>query len=629
MRSVSNLAVWVILSVVLVGGCAAPTEALDPVQGKKLLEQALNVPQERALIAVYARALSSGGEFLNSQKKRSIKLAASGLFAATVSEEFYRSYDNSTQQPFFYTLQPGKYTLTATLNQPKSRGSSQIVSTTQTLEIELEAGERRIYKWSDYEAPLLEPVSIAAARNDESLLTQKPQVTRLDEQQRTNLNARLLNSVESNIAPASECLPDPLKLRWGNARFEAGVRDCRHLQQGTFTYDDGHRLIARFADDERAKIGALVRIEDEKQYQLRPIANHPLHRAMQAASARVDYLKLGAINSGNLVAIDGVRLADVKPDLSLLIDMLTGEPGSKVTLTFENRALGSKADLIVTRAMPEYDLWLNMRTGIGIDSQIRYPDGRRYTGPVVLGSAREGQLPLVRPRDSVRYAQLNLHGQVIYADGRGFLGQFDKGLPSGEGYCFKDGRGEPCSYWVNPTNKTSNQIYRGEEELEATGYSYRTVEAIRADFNNLSHSAVIDLLRKRWVDALLAEDWTAYLVHMTELQTLGFDTGVESIFYEARALQANGNAELAYDRLQSYLNLAGSGGANYADALDLYTRLEGPARQARQQRLAKIEQARDKRREFCQTLIEQGTLLCGCREFRGQLKGADARPCRS
>ncbi|MGM0679734.1 MAG: hypothetical protein ACQESY_07700, partial [Pseudomonadota bacterium] len=70
--------------------------------------------------------------------------------------------------------------------------------------------------------------------------------------------------------------------------------------------------------------------------------------------------------------------------------------------------------------------------------------------------------------------------------------------------------------------------------------------------------------------------------------------------------------------------------ANYAEALDLYTRLEGPARESRQMRLAKIDEAREKRRGFCQRMIEEhNTLLCGCREFRGQLKGADARQCKS
>ncbi|MDZ7802605.1 hypothetical protein [Thiohalophilus sp.] len=637
MRLVRDLAVWGVLSAIFVGGCATPTEVIDPAEGRKMLEQALDVPQDRALIGIYAHKQSGGSEFWNATRKRGFTLSSHGLFAAKVADGFYISHDPSRQKPFFYTVLPGKYTLQASLNQPKSKYGfgNETVTTQQTVEVVVKAGDTRLFKWTQYEKPFLEPIDGADARNDESLLIQKVQVIRLDVKQWANLNARLLTPVESNIPPGNECLPNPLKLRWTNARFEGQVSDCGYVRQGTFTYDDGGRLTARFPHDKRGKVGALVSIDEGPRYRLQPIAHQPLHKAMQAVSLRVDYLKLGAINSGNLVAIDGVRLAHVRPDLPLLIEMLTGDPGSKVTLTFESQALGSKADLVVTRSSPESGSGLSMRPNLalpGIDSQIRYPDGRRYTGPVLFGAAKkEEALPLARPRDSAsaKLKALNLHGQLIYADGRGFIGQFDKGLPSGEGYCFKGKRGEACSYWVNPSNNTSHQVYSGEEELEATGYSYRSAEEIRTDFDGLPHSAVIELLRKRWVDALLAEDWTNYLIHMTELQTLGFDTGMESIFYEARALQANGNTELAYDRVQNYINLAGSAGANYAEALDLYTRLEGPARQARQQRLARIAQARKQRRAFCEKLIEQGTLLCGCREFRGQLKGAGARQCKS
>ncbi|MGM0679735.1 MAG: hypothetical protein ACQESY_07705, partial [Pseudomonadota bacterium] len=189
-----------------------------------------------------------------------------------------------------------------------------------------------------------------------------------------------------------------------------------------------------------------------------------------------------------------------------------------------------------------------------------YPDGRRYTGPVVLDSAKGNQLPLARPRDSASRTmkKLNLHGQIIQADGQGFIGQFDQGQPRGQGYCFKGTRGEPCFYAPDSNGKVTSLAYSGNEELKRPAYSTRPASAILADFNNLPKSAAIDLLRKRWVDALLAEKWDAYLIHMAELQTLGFDTGVESIFYEAKALQATRWPELAYDKLQSYLNLAGA-----------------------------------------------------------------------
>lgn len=624
MRLGINLVLCFLWTAIFVGwstsSTAATAESINPAEGRRMLEQAMNLPKGRALIAIYAPPIKGGWGFFKQKKYRSIRPETSGLFPVMAEQHLFYGKDHpATQVPQFISVLPGRYILTAKRRNP---------TITQTIEVEIAAGERRLYKWpNDDGKPLLVPVSPAMARSDKELLSQKVQVIPLDEEQLRQHNRYLLDPEESNIVPGSDCLPDPVKLRWSNARFEGKVRDCRHIKEGTFTYDDGHRVTLRFTEQaEMGKIGARFSIQNDR-YILHAAPYHPLYWAQVNSPERWYYRNQRHSGNGNeLVAIDGVRLAQVRPDEHQLVDMLTGKHGSTVTLTFNTALSEPIKKLVVTRSNKLFT-GLN---GWNIASQIEYPDGRRYTGPTTLAAVEEGKMPLVRPLDSAssELEEKNLHGQMVYPDGTGIIGQFEKGLPKGQAFFFKGDQGEPRFYELDASGKNSRLVHSGEE-LKGSAYSNRSASDILLDFDNLPKSAVIDLLRKRWVDALLAEKWTAYLTHMAELQTLGFDTGVESIYYEARALQAEYRYELAYDKLQSYLNLAGSEGANYAAALDLFTQLQGPAQQARQRRLAKIEEARKNLIRFCQKFIDaEGVLLCGGRQFIDQLEGADALECK-
>lgn len=195
-------------------------------------------------------------------------------------------------------------------------------------------------------------------------------------------------------------------------------------------------------------------------------------------------------------------------------------------------------------------------------------------------------------------------GQITHGDG-GYLGAFSEGRPHGSGYCFTDNGigGEACRY------------EEGERVSSENSVPVRNREEILAQAQGLSGQAAIDLLRRKMIDALSAELWSEYLRYYTDLQTLGADTGLEAIYYEARSLAELNQSGPAFDAVQVYLNLAGSSGAAYEDALALYAELEPSAEAYNQRKELERTRAREQRRAFCQMRMEIGATLCGCSEF--------------
>jgi len=108
----------------------------------------------------------------------------------------------------------------------------------------------------------------------------------------------------------------------------------------------------------------------------------------------------------------------------------------------------------------------------------------------------------------------------------------------------------------------------------------------------------IDLLRRQHIEALLDERWIDFLQLDADLTVLGADTGVEALFYVARALAATGRPEIALQRAMGYLNLAGAEGAAYGEALSLVAELRPLAELARADREAQLTQLQQLRRSL-------------------------------
>lgn len=229
---------------------------------------------------------------------------------------------------------------------------------------------------------------------------------------------------------------------------------------------------------------------------------------------------------------------------------------------------------------------------------IEHPDGRRYDGHVQLDDAGPGEvLPAPTP------GTLGAQGQLRRSDGSGYLGRVDEDGPAGGGYCFDASGGEVC--WL--IGNTRHDVI--------SAVPIRTRAEILQDVQGLSGRAAVDLLRQRMLDALLAERWEEYLATHRDLQTLGVDTGLESIYYEARALAELGRILPAFQSVQTYLEVAGRSGAAYPKALDLYADLQPQYPEAKRYFDDYFVKARNTRRDFCKARIEADMPLCGCREF--------------
>lgn len=229
-----------------------------------------------------------------------------------------------------------------------------------------------------------------------------------------------------------------------------------------------------------------------------------------------------------------------------------------------------------------------------ISGALVNPSGNSLSGVLRMARAdNQGRLPL---------PVLSGLGQLREAAGTGFLGNFQAGLPHGSGYCFTPQGGALCAY------------AKGERRF---GPSTRTPGEILAEFRDAPEPIARDLLRQRWIDALMAERWEEFLARLTDLQSLGVDPGVESLFFEARAWQAINHPELARERTVAYLNLAGNTGASYTQALSLFPQVQQAAHEQRELRLG-----------FCRSAAERDLPPCGCQEFVQELPALSTGSCQ-
>lgn len=640
--------------------------SVDSDYNREWLKEKLHaIPENRAIVAVVVTSSGGAGNFFTS-RKRFARLASTGVLPSTAKSAYGDTPQLGGETSEFYEVLPGRYRFSLADSRTESSlgitgpGDS-LLKQEHVLEFEVSGGEAKIFDWNKDAPPFVEPLPVSDLLSSNKVLSTRIYIRDMAETQLSSMQQALLHPKETNLVAAAACPPEPLKVRWDNARLTGKVEGCQ-LVAGEFDFDKGHRVSTRF---KYGKLNAEV-VKTKSSFMLIAQSGTPLAENFRAKLEKAgvnlkkrwihenQHLKQKPVDaSGNarrltfitdaeamtLSSVDGVPVSPDKQDIGTIVRLLSGQPGTTVNIEVDLAdGNGPATELVVERESVSGFVGLLP----GDDTTIHYPDGGHYTGPVVIKNEVENSLSLpvpfapapvvhidsglVNQKKGQNLNRLNLHGQLLQQNGHGFLGRFDKrGNPTGPGYCFTGREGHSC-HAISTAARVA--YYRDGAENKWPSYSIRDQEMILAELGKLPRKAAIDLLRKRWVDALMAEQWDTYLTLMSELHTLGFDTGIEALYYEAVALQQR-NPERAHEQLKTYLNLSGSGGANYAGALDLYTRLEGPAKEARHQRLAKIEQARKQRHAFCEKLIEQGTLLCGCREFRGQLKGADARQCKS
>lgn len=389
-------------------------------------------------------------------------------------------------------------------------------------------------------------------------------------------------AIEPPLDP--RCLPGERRVRWANAELLGELQDCA-WQSGTLRWQDGSELATRF----RAEAGVLASLQLVRSAAGRTLLmlcaqpGSPLFRGGGA---------LFFAPCGYVGAIDGVAVA-ADSTVEDMIAQLRGVPGSSVSLTVVDAGGSRLAERGIERVQLPHAIGL-VPEGM---ARVSYADGRRHLGPVSLPSADEtGTLPPAEPAAGL--------GQLTWADGNGYLGEFRDGLAHGAGWCFDsfDPRsGEPCRY------------QDGQALLE-TGALRRSPADILAAQSGLPPGVAVDFLRQRHIEALLAENWSTFLQLDADLTTLGADTGVEALFFAARALQALGHPEPAMTRLTAYLTLAGSEGAQYGAALGLFAELQSQVEPARARRLAEEAAAREAREAFCTAARAENLLPCGCAE---------------
>lgn len=593
--SESLLTIWLISFAILLGGCAAGnTHRPDPAQAQQFVDEALDVPEGLALVAVYggeSGALTTRTCML----ERKSPVATSHYCGGTVT---------------MVHVLPGDYQLALMRQTP---GWTTVTTLNHRIDLSLAAGDTRIFKWVKDDAPFLDEISPELAR---PALAKQLEVAdfnfrrselNLHQRQWAALKSQLLNASETDFDPTLPCHKRPFRAKWSNASFEGRFTNCE-LTHGEFYYQDGTRLRTTF---KRGGVGLGV------------LFNGMINNLIEGMPAE----RAGIKQAEYVHAVDGVSIKGNTGvvDQNLFVALARGETGSKVRLSVSanDDPYGARQRSVEIERVNLPGI-LSMEPGVF--SEIHYPDGRRYRGPVTLKSPPplSELLPLPEPKDAGDKINrlLNLHGQLSTADGSGFLGVFIKGQPEGHGYCYRNKHGEPCFY-ANGMEK-----WRGDETPQMAPYiGNRNADDILDSLGDLPQPVAIDLLRKRWVDALMTERWDDYLIHMAELQTIGFDTGIESIYFEGRALQHLGWPEQAHEKYQAYINLAGRSGASYADALSFYSQIKGDALYARQQRLAQMAEARDKRRDFCRLKASKGATLCGCLEFGVEISELNADQC--
>ncbi|MCC5886619.1 MAG: hypothetical protein JJT88_09310 [Gammaproteobacteria bacterium] len=379
-------------------------------------------------------------------------------------------------------------------------------------------------------------------------------------------------------------------LRWHNAQFEAELVDCG-WRDGQLRFDDG-TTVALSLPDLSARSIVVAHPLDDGNTQF-----HTFHAGSAAGTPGAVVGGLGAQDhgpgqpwpeppppawrqwfpseSGLLRAIDGQPVAGL--DETQLDPLLRGAPGSRVRITVQSHlpdAGGRSFEFELARNLRAVDVWpYRLLLPQQTKGRITRPNGSRYAGGVQLLRAKDGHLPVPRPDGS---------GRKMLADGSGYEGRFRNGGAEGLLWCIELDDEGPCEF-------------AGGWRLSETGAVLRTPEEILASQPGFGRDMTIDLLRRQHIEALLDERWTDFLQLDADLTVLGADTGVEALFYVARALAATGRPEIALQRAMAYLNLAGAEGAAYGEALSLVSQLRPQAEQARTTReaaLAELHQLR-------------------------------------
>lgn len=388
--------------------------------------------------------------------------------------------------------------------------------------------------------------------------------------QSANLNHYQLGTVEIKPAIDGFCQDDTRTLHWHNAQLEAELVDCS-WQHGHLQFDDGTTVALPSLPDLsfRSIIGAFPYPPGSGDVHFYVAARIGDDRtAAWPGPVPVDWQRWFASGVGMLHAIDGQPVAGLEG--AQLAALLRGAPGSRLRITVSSNlpAAGSRRF--------EFELLrhLNAIEQIGyspllplkVHARLTQADGSQYLGSVHLLTADDGHLPRPLPEGP---------GRRILADGSGYEGQFSDGEADGLMWCFDlDGEG-PCEF-------------AGGRRLSETGAILRSEEEILATQPGFNREMTMDLLRRQHIEALLEERWPAFLQLDTDLKVLGVDTGIEALFYVARALAATGRPDLAEQRAMAYLNLAGADGAAYGDALSLVAELRPLAEHARAMRDAHL-----------------------------------------
>lgn len=389
-------------------------------------------------------------------------------------------------------------------------------------------------------------------------------------------------AIEPPLDP--RCLPGERRVRWANAELLAELRDCA-WQPGKLRWQDGSELSTRFRVEGgvMASVGVSHYVSGYTRVVLCAIPGSPLTEG----AGELFFSPCGFVG-----AIDGVAV-DAGGGVEPVIARLRGAPGTSVDLTVVDVSGRRLAERRIERVRLPNALGL-VPEGM---ARVEYADGRRYFGPVRLPSADEtGTLPPAEPLAGI--------GQLTWPDGSGYLGEFLDGQAHGAGWCFDRfdlWSGEPCRY-------------QDGEALLDTGALQRSPEAILAMQPGLPPSVAVDFLRQRHIEALLAENWPTFLQLDADLAALGADSGVEALFFAARALHALGRPEPAMTRLTAYLTLAGSEGGQYGAALGLFAELQPQLDAARSQRSAEELTSRQAREAFCAAALAEELRPCGCAE---------------
>ena len=388
------------------------------------------------------------------------------------------------------------------------------------------------------------------------------------------LSEQHLGAVEITPRIDNTCEDGRRTLLWHNARLEAELVDCS-WREGNLSFDDG-TTIELLPPDLRARsvISAFVLPDsDDVSFFI------PMDHIQEGRSSSGPGLTGGVASlpvTGHLHAVDGHSVAELREQRELEL-LLRGAPGSTVRITV------ASSDHASPSRRSEFELPRNQRATKGsgsflffpplVEARLTYADAGHYAGGIELLTAEDGRLPLPSPEGT---------GRRILADGSGYEGRFANGAAEGLMWCFGLDDEGPCEF-------------ANGRRLSETGAILRSPEEILQTQPGFNRDMTIDLLRRQHIEALLAERWPEFLQLDSDLTVLGVDTGVEALFYMARALAASGRPDIAEQRAMAYLNLAGSEGAAYGEALSLVTELRPAAERARNEREAQLTELQELR----------------------------------